>query len=413
MNKVTHFLSKYFKGDTTVWIVFFILCVFSVIEMYSASSTLAYKEAVRYTAPILRHSFFLLVGIVQAYVAHLLPYKYIRYLGYLGLVVSIPLLVYTLVKGVDANDAKRWTEIAGIRFQPSELAKLSLIIVIADFITRVQAHPNNEKKQFIRILILSAVTIGLILLENFSTAAILGLTIFAMMFIGKIHWKKLLFIVLGVFSLLLILYAMVKIVPKDKAPSILDRAYTWVSRVEDKTGEDDGNYYEINDENLQVQYGRMAIANGGFWGVFPGNSVQRDYLPHAYDDFIYAIIIEEMGLVGGIFVMFLYLVLLFRTGQIAKVSRKFYPAILVTGLGLVITLQATTNMLVGSGFGLVTGQPLPLISRGGTSILITCLYFGIILGVIREIKEYEKKKIQNENTTIETIEDEIVEMDEI
>lgn len=412
MTKKANFLSRHFKGDSTIWIVFFFLCVFSIIEMYSASSTLAYKE-VRYTAPILRHTSFLLVGVTLTFIVHLFPYKYIRNFGYLGLMLSFGLLIYALIGGIVANDAKRWVEIAGVRFQPSELAKLSLVIVVADLIARIRMDANAEKKQFRNILIISVLIIGLVLLENFSTAAILGLTIFSMMFIGQIHWKKLLSIVAAGAVFLLLLYAMVHIVPKEKAPQMLDRAYTWVARVQDKTNENSENRYEINDDNLQVQNGRIAIAHGGFWGVFPGNSVQRDYLPHAFDDFIFAIIVEEMGLLGGMFVMFLYLVLLFRTGQIAKVSKRVYPAILVTGLGLIITLQATTNIFVGSGFGLVTGQPLPLISRGGTSILITCLYFGIILGVIREIKEEEKRRKEEGETTTDMTEKEVVEIDEI
>ena len=197
----------------------------------------------------------------------------------------------------------------------------------------------------------------------------------------------------AIVAVLLVGYLLVKTIPKEKMPEALGRAYTWVARIDRSAQETDENKYVMNDENLQVQHGRIAVARGGFLGVFPGNSVERDYLPHAYDDFIYAIIVEEMGLAGGIFVMFLYLVLLFRTGQIATVCKSTFPAMLVTGLGLLITLQATVNMFVGSGFGLVTGQPLPLISRGGTSILVTCIYFGIILGVIREIKS-EGNKIQ-------------------
>ena len=281
----------------------------------------------------------------------------------------------------------------GVQFQPSEIAKLSLIIVIADFISRIRANPGYEKKYFIWILGVAGVIIGLILLENFSTAAILGLVVFFMMFIGQISWKKLAGIMGAIVAVLLVGYLLVKTIPKEKMPEALGRAYTWVARIDRSAQETDENKYVMNDENLQVQHGRIAVARGGFLGVFPGNSVERDYLPHAYDDFIYAIIVEEMGLAGGIFVMFLYLVLLFRTGQIATVCKSTFPAMLVTGLGLLITLQATVNMFVGSGFGLVTGQPLPLISRGGTSILVTCIYFGIILGVIREIKS-EGNKIQ-------------------
>lgn len=406
---------KYLKGDTIVWLVFFILCGFSVIELYSASSTLAYKMD-SHTAPVMQHVTFLIGGAILAFLVHFVPYKYIRILAYLGLVVSFVLLVFVLLRGQSANDASRWIRIMGIQFQPSELAKLSLIIVVADLISRIRANPAEERKYFIWILVISGGIIGLIFLENFSTAAILGLIVFFMMFIGRISWKKLASIVGIIVGGILLGYVVVKAVPKEKMPSAFDRAYTWVARVDRATQESDENKYVINDENLQVQHGRIAVARGGFFGVMPGNSVERDYLPHAYDDFIYAIIVEEMGLFGGIIVMLLYLWLLFRTGQIATVCRSTFPAMLVTGLGLLITLQAAVNMFVGSGFGLVTGQPLPLISRGGTSILITCIYFGIILGVIREIKSDEEKKYKQQNPVVEDISDSkeaVLDIDEI
>lgn len=405
--------TKYLKGDTTIWLVFIILCVFSSIELYSASSTLAFKAA-NHTAPMLQHVSFLAAGALLAYLVHFVPYKYIRLLAFFGLILSVILLIYVLLKGQSANDASRWIRFFGIQFQPSELAKLSLVIVVADFISRVRANPADENKNFVIIIGVTVVICGLILLENFSTAAILGLTIYCMMFIGSVSWKKLASI-LGIgIAALLIGYVTVKAIPKEKMPKAFDRAYTWVGRIDRSANEKDEAKYVINDENLQVQHGRIAVARGGFFGVFPGNSVERDFLPHAYDDFIFSIIIEEMGLGGGIFIMFLYLILLFRTGQIATVCKSSFPAMLVTGLGLLITLQATVNMFVGSGFGLVTGQPLPLISRGGTSILITCVYFGIILGVIRQIKEENTKKNKQKEQTIQNSPSELlVDIEEI
>jgi len=415
---VENLFKKYLKGDTIVWTVFFILCIFSIVELYSASSTLAFKAA-NHTAPIIQHFSYLFVGAVVAFLVHLVPYRYIRILAFFGLFISILLLIYVLLKGPDTNDASRWIRLFGIQFQPSEIAKLSLIVVVADFISRIRANPADEKRNFWIIMLVAGIICGLILLENFSTAAILGLTIYFMMFIGRISWQKLASI-LGVGVILLILgYGLVKTVPEKKMPKMFHRAYTWVARVDRSAEENDKDKYVINDENLQVQHGRIAVARGGFFGVFPGNSVQRDFLPHAFDDFIFSIIIEEMGLLGGIFVMFLYLVLLFRTGQIATVCKSTFPAMLVTGLGLLITLQATVNMFVGSGFGLVTGQPLPLISRGGTSILINCVYFGIILGVIREIKAENEKKtkqkddIDKSQQESDTEEDYVLDIEEI
>ncbi|MFV0392396.1 MAG: FtsW/RodA/SpoVE family cell cycle protein [Paludibacteraceae bacterium] len=399
---MNEFFQKYFKGDRIVWIVFFMLCIFSIIELYSASSTLAYKMD-SHTAPIVQHISFLIGGALLAFLVHFVPYKYIRILSYFGILLSFVLLIYVLLKGQSANDASRWVRIMGIQFQPSEIAKLSLIVVVADLISRIRANPALEKKYFTWILVVSGVIIGLILLENFSTAAILGLIVFAMMFIGQISWKKLAILTGAMVGVLLLGYIIVKAIPEDKMPKAFDRAYTWVGRIDRSANQSDEDKYVINDENLQVQHGRIAVARGGFFGVFPGNSIERDYLPHAYDDFIFAIILEEMGLFGGIIIMLLYLWLLFRTGQIASVCKSTFPAMLVTGLGMLITLQALVNMFVGSGFGLVTGQPLPLISRGGTSILITCIYFGIILGVIREIKADEEKKQRQQNPVVEDI----------
>ncbi len=200
---------------------------------------------------------------------------------------------------------------------------------------------------------------------------------------------------------------LVMVVPENKMPKAFDRAYTWKARIErfvDGKG-DDTQKYVINDENRQMMHGKMAIARGGVVGVFPGNSIERDYLPQAYSDFIYSIIVEEMGLFGGIFVILLYLILLFRAGMIATKCESVFPALLVTGLSLMIVLQAFISMSVATSLGPVTGQPLPLISRGGTSIIITCLYFGIILGVTRQLRLGEtgsaSAATENEIPTVE------------
>lgn len=259
--------TKYLKGDTTIWIVFIILCVFSSIELYSASSTLAFKAA-NHTAPMLQHVSFLVFGALLAYFVHLVPYRYVRILAYLGLITSFFLLIYVLARGESTNEASRWIRIMGVQFQPSEIAKLSLIIVIADFISRIRANPGYEKKYFIWILGVAGVIIGLILLENFSTAAILGLVVFFMMFIGQISWKKLAGIMGAIVAVLLVGYLLVKTIPKEKMPEALGRAYTWVARIDRSAQETDENKYVMNDENLQVQHGRIAVARGDFWEFF-------------------------------------------------------------------------------------------------------------------------------------------------
>lgn len=381
-------LKKYLRGDATLWIVFIMLCVVSIIEMYSASSTLAYKAA-NHTAPMLRHVGFLAGGALIAIGVHLIPYRYIRLLSYVGLVLSAFMLVFVLFKGQSENDATRWLVIGGIQFQPSELAKLSVIIVAADFISRIKDPEKDEKKYFWNTLILLGIICPLILLENFSTAFILFGVVYIMMFIGRVSLKRLGILAGGLLLALILGFGAVKAIPEDKMPDAFGRAYTWVARIDrftsDKGSEEDK--YEITDENRQVQHGRIAIARGGFFGVMPGNSIERDYLPQAYSDFIYAIIVEELGLFGGIFVILLYLILLFRAGRIATESPTVFPAVLVIGLSLMIVIQAFVSMSVATSLGPVTGQPLPLISRGGTSILITCIYFGVIFGITRQIKE--------------------------
>ena len=382
-----NFLKKYLKGNATIWIVFILLCLVSILEMYSASSTLAFKSS-NTAMPLLRHAGFLLFGVILAFLVHLIPYKYIRLLAYLGLFFSFILLILVYYKGQSANDATRWFEIGGLQFQPSELAKLSVIIVVADFMSRIKNEAADEKKYFRYILIVLAAICPLILFENFSTAMLLFGVVFLMMFIGGISIKKLGLLLLSITLFVLGGYAMIKTVPEESMPKIFDRAYTWSARIDRYTEEkkQEENKYVITDENRQVQHGRIAIARGGMLGVMPGNSVERDYLPQAYSDFIYAIIVEEMGLVGGVIIILFYLVLLYRAGRIAVKSETVFPALLVIGLSLMIVLQAFVSMAVATSLGPVTGQPLPLISRGGTSIIITCIYFGIILGVTRQLK---------------------------
>ena len=401
-------LKKYLKGDVVLWAVFIGLCLISIVEMYSASSTLAFK-AMNHTAPILRHVIFLGLGALLAFLVHLVPYKYFRLFSYVLVAVSVFTLVLVLAMGVTTNDASRWLSVAGIQFQPSELGKLSLIIVVADLIARMKISEQHEKKYFPILVGLTLVICGLILPENFSTAFLLFGVVFLMMIIGSVSWKRLLKLSGGLIAAVVLLIGVMELtgsmsgsdenavvatgqeqsVARKKGGGVLDRYYTWKNRVVRFVTEEDApaEKYVINDENLQVQHGRIAIARGGVFGVFPGNSVQRDFLPQAYSDFIYAIIVEEMGLAGGILVILLYMILLFRAGRIATKSATVFPAIVMIGLSLMIVSQAFVSMSVATSLGPVTGQPLPLISRGGTAILITSIYFGIMFGITRQIRE--------------------------
>lgn len=396
--------SKYLKGDPILWIVFFMMCVISAIEMYSASSTLAYG-AENYSGPMLRHVGFLFGGAIIAIVVHLVPLRFIRMISYLVLLISAILLVWVLFRGVSENGASRWLVVLGVKFQPSEFAKLSVIIVAADLISRIRDARKDEWKYFRNTLIMTGVICVLILFDNFSTAFILFVVVLIMMFIGRVSLYKIGSLIGGLVLILIFCFILVKSVPEKSMPKAFDRAYTWVNRIERFKTEkkDQKSKYTISDDNRQVQHGRIAISRGGVLGVFPGNSIERDYLPQAYSDFIYAIVVEEMGLFGGIFVILLYLVLLFRAGRIATKCSTVFPALLVIGLSLMIVIQAFISMSVATSLGPVTGQPLPLISRGGTSILITCIYFGIIFGVNRQIKEETPTYVE----TIEEPEDEL------
>ncbi|NDV47569.1 FtsW/RodA/SpoVE family cell cycle protein [Paludibacter sp. 221] len=408
------FFKKILRGDTTIWIVFLILCIGSVVIMYSASSTLAYAAARKqgsYFDPILKHAGYLALGIIIAYVIHFIPYKYIKILSYFGLIVSLILLILVQFKGVSENDATRWIDLFGIRFQPSEIAKLSLVIVCADFISRIKDNdPDSERIYFWRIIICTTIICLLILRENLSTALLLFGVIFILMLIGRISLKRLGIIV----GILLITgvsgYFIIKVLPSDsKEKGFFHRADTWVGRIDNFiSGKGNAEKYVKTDETQQPITAKIAIASGGAFGVGIGNSVQRDYLSLAYSDFIYAIVIEEGGLIIGVILILLYLILLFRTGQIATKCTTVFPAMLVIGLCLMIVIQAFVSMAVATGLGPVTGQPLPLISRGGTSIVITSVYFGIILGVTRQLKEEQRGE-----ETVAEAEIPVVELDEL
>lgn len=373
--------NKLFKGDRVVWIIFMFLCLISVIEVFSATSTLTYKNS-NYWAPVVRHASFLLAGFVLILVLHNVPSRFFSALILL-LPVSALLLIVTPLIGESTNEAYRFLEIFGVRFQPSELAKLACVVYVAFLLSRQNRLGND--KVFNYILIGVFIICFLIFLENFSTSAMLFFICYLMLFIGQMPLKK-----IGAFTLILLfagafLIALLFALP-DKMTQNVARLATIKGRITDffvEKPELNADTYKITDDNYQVSHAQIAIASGGVFGKMPGHGQQRDFLPQAYSDFIYAIIIEEMGVFGGFFVLFLYIVLMIRVGMIARRCDKLFPKYLVLGCGLVIIVQAFVNMAVAVGFFPVTGQPLPLVSRGGTSTVITCVYIGIILSVSR------------------------------
>jgi cell division protein FtsW len=372
-------ISQIFKGDKIVWIIFAILCVVSVIEVYSASSTLAYRSH-SMLGPIVKHTSFLFLGTVVVVFLHNFHYKYATIMGIVTLFIAITLLILTPLIGVRLNDASRWIELFGVQFQPSEFAKLAMIIITAFILSKSQRTEEALNKSF---WIIMAFTLGfavLIIRENLSTAILLCTVVYVLMVFGRVPWKKLLVLAgIVVFSAALFLL-LLKVV--DSVPG-MERWGTWHNRIFGKELGVMDPGFEITKNNYQPSHAKMAIANGSFSGVFPGNSTQRDYLPQAYSDFIYAIIIEEMGWFGALLIPMLYLILLYRGLRIARRCTKIFPMLLVMGSTMIISLQAFINMLVAVGAGPVTGQPMPLISKGGTSTIITCIYFGIILSVSR------------------------------
>ena len=375
-------INKLFRGDRTIWVIFMLLCLVSVIEVYSATSTLAYKNTNFYT-PIVRHVTFLLVGFASVLVLHHIPTKYYA-LAIILLPFSIILLAITPILGLKINEAYRFVSIGGIQFQPSEFGKMACVIFVAFMLSKKKQFSPN--KTFWIILIGVSITCILIIPENFSTAFLLFSVCLLMMFVGQVPLKHLglliaVLVVVGGFT-----FALLHFTPDETAQDKFNnRMLTMKRRIDDHFNKDSSaSKYVINDDNFQVAHAKIAIARGGIIGKLPGRSVQRDFLPQAYSDFIYAIIIEEMGLIiGGIGVLMLYVILLFRVAIIARRCEKLFPKYLVLGCGLLIVIQAFINMAVAVNLIPVTGQPLPLISRGCTSTMLTCFYFGIILSVSR------------------------------
>lgn len=377
--------------DKTFWWLYLTLIVVAVIALFSASSTLVYMHHSA-LGPIGQQMFFIVLGIAAAFGIQYIPSYWVRFGGYVLLVVSTLLVYSTMIPGnplvVTINGASRWVRLAGITFQPSELAKLSLIIVVADQLARIRTEAD-KKKYFLRTLLISGVVMLPVMASNLSTAVLIGLIIFCLWILARIPWQYTMSVV-GIAVVALVLgYCIVEfgfVRPGRQMHGPFKRATTWVSRIDRHFEHDDGSKYVLTDDNIQEVYSAVAIARGGAspLGVLPGNSKERDYLPLAFADYIFAIIVEESGVLGAGFLIFLYLAILFRA---CNVSSRYsdMPAMLMTmGLALMITCQALISMLVAVGLGPVTGQPLPLISRGGTSVLITSVYFGIMMGVSRE-----------------------------
>lgn len=403
-------LSNIFKGDKVIWMVFFFLCMISIIEVYSASSSLSYKGG-NYWSPILKHGGTLFLGAFMMIVVMNIKCRYFKLATPILLMFSFITLVWVWIAGETTNGANRWITFIGIQFQPSEIGKGALMLAISQILSAMQTDKGADKKAFQYILIVSAFIITPIIFENLSTAMLISFTVILMMFVGRVPLKQI-GKLLGVIALIAVLaLSLVMLVGKnnpqvstkqnlteqtiqetEKKEGLVDklfhRADTWKARIYKFF---DNTYVAPKDFDLdkdaQVGHANIAIASSNVVGKGPGNSTERDFLSQAFSDFIYAIIIEEIGIEGAALVALLYIVLLFRTGKIANKCENSFPAFLAMGISFLLVTQALFNMAVAVGLAPVTGQPLPLVSKGGTSAIINCIYIGALLSISRFAKQ--------------------------
>src|SRR6185295_1421 len=402
------------RGDKVIWTMVVLLAVVSLLVVYSSTGLLAYKMYKGNTEIYLFKQFaFILAGVMIIYFAHQVNYILYSRVAKILFLISIPLLFYTLFFGVKLNEGSRWIRlpIVNMTFQTSDLAKLALIMYISRLLSRKQDQIKDFKKGFLPVILPVAVVCLLIAPANLSTALLIGATCMMLMFIGRVSGKHLL-LTMGIIMIpivLLIMTAMIR--HKTSEPStvvrhpsshsgLFVRVDTWINRVENFIY---GATSDKMDDNYQVNQAKIAVANGGWIGLGPGNSRQRNFLPHPYSDFIYAIIIEEYGLIGGAIIMFIYLVFLFRSIRIFKKCPFAFGAFLALGLSFTLMIQAIANMAVNVNLFPVTGVTLPLISMGGSSFLFTCLAIGIILSVARNAEriegEVKETKAAEENSS--------------
>ncbi len=371
-----HFLRE-IKGDKVIWIVVVILCIFSILAVYSSTGTLAYKKQHGNTEYYLvKHFLILCFGLILMYITHLIKYTYYSRISQIGLFLTLPLLLVTLVSGTNLNEAPRWLTVplVNLTFQSSDIAKLFLFMYLARILSKKQEMVQDFRKGFLPVIIPVILVTLLILPANFSTAAILFVTSLIIMFIGRISMKYMVSLIALGFIGIIIIFSLSKSFPK-----LLPRTPTWIARIDNFINKDKAD----TDATYQIDQAKIAIVSGGILGKSPGKSTQRNFLPHPYSDFIFAIIIEEYGLAGGGFLLFLYLILFFRVIRVASRSEGNFGSLLVVGIGFSLVFQALINMAVAVDLFPVTGQTLPLVSMGGTSIWFTSISLGIILSVSR------------------------------
>ena len=380
-----------FKGDKIIWVIFIVLCAISWIEVFSATSRQTYETG-NYWGPIIKHTGFLVGGVFVVWFIHNLKAQWIDRFSkaiYWGGLLG---LLYAQVNGAKLNDSARWISFGFFTFQPMEIAKMGLVMMTARILAQHQDNNGTDSKAFKKIIIYSIAPVLIILKENLSSAFILAFTVFLMMFIGRVPTRQLLKTIgFGLAAGAIGLFAILNTPESAKESSIGSKVVTWKHRIMDAFDSEPITAEEYDPgENEQKTYSHIAVASSNIIGCGPGNSIQRDFIPHAYSDFIFAVIIEELGLLGAIGVLMLYLTLLYRSGKIAKRCDDPYMAYLSMGIGMIIVMQALLHMYISVG-DFVTGQPLPLMSQGGTSVLINCIYIGFILSISRYANQVSKK----------------------
>ncbi|HMK27466.1 MAG TPA: FtsW/RodA/SpoVE family cell cycle protein [Chitinophagaceae bacterium] len=390
------------KGDKVIWALVILLALVSLLAVYSATGSLAYKNFRGNTEIYLfKQIAFIMAGIMVIYFAHLVNYTFYSKVAMVAFIISLLLLFYTLFFGVKMNEGSRWIRLpfVNMTMQTSDLARLALFMYLARLMSKKQDVIKDFKKGFLPVIAPVVITCALIAPANLSTALLLGASCLLLLFIGRVSTKHIL-MTIGIALvpiMILVAAAMIRhnkgnkeevaVAAKKSSSTLFGRVDTWVGRMQDfMYGSNDAD-----NDAYQVNQAKIAISKGGILGVGPGNSTTRDYLPQAYNDFIYAIIIEEYGLMGGAFIMFIYLVFLYRCIRIYKRCPFAFGAFLALGLSFTLALQAVANMAVTVNLFPVTGVTLPLVSMGGTSFIFSCLAIGIILSVARNVEQLEGK----------------------
>jgi cell division protein FtsW len=391
------------KGDKGIWSFVALLGMFSFMPVFSASSNLAYMNhgTGNTLGYLLKHLVHIAFGFFILYNVQKVPYHYFRGISKILLPFVWVLLGYTLFFGIEQGSATRWIQVpfVGISFQTSSLASIVLMIFVARYLSKTQTEPLSFKSSFIDLWLPVGITLALILPNNFSTAALIFSMVLMLAFVGNYPLKYIGIIIsagIVVFTMFVLVAKVAEKTNPDNTPKIFARVKTWENRVD--------NFFkdnpEISDDDYQIEKAKTAIASGGIYGLGPGKSVQKNFLPQSSSDFIFAIIVEEYGLIGGLGVLFLYLLLFFRFIIAAHKANSLFGKLLVVGLGFPIIFQALINMGVAVQLLPVTGQTLPLVSSGGSSIWMTCVAIGIILSVTKKEEEIAMELAEKEQREI-------------